>query len=154
MSPYGAVIAAGNPVAPSGVFGHMTHGPMRLTIAVALLIPALATACSLVSPSTATAPMVEPGGVIEPGRAASYRLNVHCGIEWLGPLNGIDWRTDVPVGVVDFVPPEWSEDVDPTRQSLVIRLVLADVPDEVLRAEANGRIVEYRPANEPPPGCD
>lgn len=153
MSPHGALNAAGNPAAPAGVFGHMTHGPMRLAIAIAVLILAVA-ACSLVAPSTATAPMVEPGGAIEPGRAASYRLNVHCGIEWLGPLNGVDWRTDVPDGVVDFVPAPWVGAVDKAQQSIVVRLMLTDGADRVLRAEANGHLVEYRPANEPPPGCD
>jgi hypothetical protein len=153
LSPHGAVIAVGNPATASGVFGHMTHGRMRLAIAIAVLIPALA-ACSLAPPSTATAPIVEPGGRIEPGQAVAYRLNAHCGIEWLGPLNGVDWRTDVPDGVVDFVPAGWAEALDPARQSLVVGLVLTNGADPVLQAESIGQVVTYRPANEPPPGCD
>lgn len=40
--------------------------------------------------------VVESGSIIEPGFELPYRLHVHCGIEWLGQLNDLYWRTEVP----------------------------------------------------------
>src|SRR5690606_32025993 len=37
---------------------------------------------------------VEDGGVIEPGYPWAYRLYAHCGVEWLGELNGVQWRAE------------------------------------------------------------
>jgi len=51
-------------------------------------------------------PQIEESGTfIEPDFPGQYRLQVHCGIEWLGVINDIAWRTEVPNGAVDFVPP-------------------------------------------------
>lgn len=94
----------------------------------------------------------ESGAVIEPGFPAPYRLNVHCGIEWLGKVNNITWRTDVPVGVLDFVPPEWEPEV--SGDSIELSILLLTDPEPMIEATANSHTVTYRPTAEDPPGCD
>jgi hypothetical protein len=95
---------------------------------------------------------VASGDVIEPGYPARYRLYVHCGSEWLGELNGVWWRTDVPPGSVDHVPEAWRDAVD-EREEVVVEVVLATDPPR-LTATANGHEEVYEPAAEPGPGCD
>lgn len=93
-----------------------------------------------------------PGAVVEPGFQARYRLSVHCGIEWLGPLNGVTWRTEVPAGTLDFVPPAW-QDAVVEDQSLVLTILLETDPSPRVTATANGHSVVYRPIVEPPVPC-
>jgi hypothetical protein len=96
-------------------------------------------------------PIVTSGDVIEPGYPAHYRLSVHCGIEWLGELNGVLWRTDVPPDSVDHVPAGWQPSVD-DQERLLVELVLATDPP-TLTATANGVSVVYEPATGSRPGC-
>lgn len=94
----------------------------------------------------------ESGVIVEPGFPAPYRLSVHCGIEWLGQVNDIAWRTDVPGDAVDFVPPEWQSAV--RGESIDLSILLSTDPDPVIEATANGHTVVYRATAEDPPGCD
>lgn len=95
----------------------------------------------------------ESGAVIEPGFEAPYRLFVHCGIEWLGTVNAVSWRTDVPDGSLDHIPPQWQPSVD-DRQFIELSLLMHTDPEPVIEATANGHTVLYRPTTEDPPGCD
>lgn len=94
----------------------------------------------------------ESGAIVEPGFPAPYRFTVHCGIEWLGRVNEVAWRTDVPGGVLDYVPPAWQHAVK--GESITVSLLLQTDPEPVIEATANGHTVVYRPAAEELPGCD
>jgi hypothetical protein len=96
--------------------------------------------------------MLESGSVIEPDVENPYRLFVHCGIEWLGRLNYVAWRTDVPAAVPDFIPPEWQTGVD-ASQAIELSIILRTGPEPVIEATANGHTVMYRATAEDPPGC-
>lgn len=97
--------------------------------------------------------ILESGSFIEPGYGAPYRLYAHCGIEWLGRVNDIAWRTGVPAGSLDFIPPEWRTAVDPD-ESIEVSIILRTDPRPVIEATANDHKVIYRPTQERPPGCD
>jgi hypothetical protein len=96
---------------------------------------------------------IESGSVLEPGFPRSYRLFVHCGIEWLGTFNDIAWRTTVPAGIIDFVPAAWQPAVD-RNQTVGVSLTLRTEPEPVIEATRNGLTVVYRPTTQQPPGCD
>jgi hypothetical protein len=96
--------------------------------------------------------VVQPGDVIEPGFAMPFRMSVHCGIEWLGPLNDVAWRTQVPPGASDFIPPAWQAVV--ADEHLGLSVLLQTDPEPTITATANGHAVVYRATNEEPPGCD
>jgi hypothetical protein len=95
----------------------------------------------------------ESGTIVEPGFAAPYRLSVHCGIEWLGYVNDVAWRTDVPADTLDFVPPEWQPAVN-DGESIDLSILLHTDPEPMIEATANGHTVVYRPTAEDLPGCD
>jgi hypothetical protein len=95
----------------------------------------------------------ESGAIVEPGFPAPYRLSVQCGIEWLGYVNEIAWRTDVPADALDFVPPEWQPAVD-DGESIDLSILLQTDPEPLIMATANDHTVTYRPTTEEPPGCD
>ena len=94
----------------------------------------------------------ESGAIVEPGFPAPYRLSVHCGIEWLGYVNDIAWRTDVPGDALDFVPPEWQSAV--RGESIDLSILLNTDPEPVIEATVNGHTVAYRATAEDLPGCD
>ena len=96
---------------------------------------------------------VASGDTIETEIPNQYRFKVHCGIEWLGTLNDVAWRTTVPEGAVDWVPPAWQPVVD-SDQSIVVTVIMSPGPDPTLTATANGHAVLYQPAEGPAPGCD
>lgn len=96
---------------------------------------------------------VESGDFVEPGFPFAYRFSVHCGIEWLGNVNGVEWRTDVPADVTDFVPDPWRADLDTATGMLTVRALLSEGPDPTLEATLNGHIVTYVPSSEDRPGC-
>jgi hypothetical protein len=97
--------------------------------------------------------IVRSGDYVETGIPTLYGMSVHCGVEWLGTLNDVTWRTEVPDGVTDWVPPAWRQVVAPD-ESIVLDIVMAPGPDPTVVATANGHAVVYRPARELPPGCD
>ena len=97
--------------------------------------------------------VAEPGGFIETGFPFPYRFSVHCGIEWLGNLNGVEWHADVPDDGTDFIPQEWLDAVNPATEHLTVEILLSEGPDPTVEATLNGHTVVYRPAVEDPPGC-
>jgi hypothetical protein len=96
---------------------------------------------------------VRSGDVIETEISQPYLMSVHCGVEWLGTFNGVTWRTAVPDGVIDWVPPAWQQVVGPD-ETLILVIEMSPGPDPTVVAMANGHAVIYRPAREPAPGCD
>jgi hypothetical protein len=98
-------------------------------------------------------PVAESGGVIEPGIVWSYGLYTHCGIEWLGELNGVQWRAEDVPGRLDHVPAAWQALVD-DDQYVTVEIVLEPGDPPTLDATAGGFTVRYLPADEDPPGCD
>ena len=97
--------------------------------------------------------VVQTGNTIETDIPTQYRFSVHCGIEWLGTLNDVTWRTDVPAGRVGWVPPEW-EQVVAMDESIIVTVVMSPGPEPMLTATANDHRIMYHPAQEPDPGCD
>lgn len=98
-------------------------------------------------------PFVESGNTIETEIPNQYRFTVHCGVEWLGTLNDVTWRTAVPGGATDWVPPAWQEVVGPD-ESIMVTVVMSPGPEPIVTAGANGLDLVYRPSREPAPGCD
>jgi hypothetical protein len=96
---------------------------------------------------------VQSGDTIESEVSQLYLMSVHCGIEWLGTLNGLTWRAEVPDGVVDWVPPAWQQVVAPD-ESIILEIEMSPGPDPIVTASANDHVVVYRPVPEPAPGCD
>ncbi|MEO8626396.1 MAG: hypothetical protein ABI452_06820 [Candidatus Limnocylindrales bacterium] len=96
--------------------------------------------------------VVGPGGVIETGFPALYRQSAHCGLEWLGPLNGVSWRTDVPDDALDWVPDEWRPAV--VNQYITLSVIIETGDQPMLTATANDHSVIYRASAENRPGCD
>lgn len=103
-------------------------------------------------PNLPAAQYVEPGGSIEPEFEAQFRMPVQCGIEWLGPLNNVMWRTDVPPDAADFVPPEWEPVV--ADEAVILTLLMQTGDPPTLTASANGYTVTYRATADDRPGCD
>ncbi len=91
--------------------------------------------------------VVESGDFIEPDFSIPYRLWVHCGIEWLGELNGFQWRTTEPM------PNDWRAVVTPSETiELTLRLTIGAEP--VIEATAANASVTYRPSQEAAPICE
>lgn len=97
--------------------------------------------------------VLEPGSIIEPDVEYPYRLWIHCGIEWLGRFNDVEWRADLPDGSLGGVPPEWQTAIE-ADQTIELSIVLRTDPGPTITAIANGYAVTYRPTIEQPPGCD
>lgn len=95
----------------------------------------------------------QSGDWIETDIQSSYRFSAHCGIAWLGTLNDVTWRTDVPAGVVDWVPPQWQQ-VVAMDGTITVSVVMSPGPDPIITATANDHALVYRPSQEPAPGCD
>lgn len=96
---------------------------------------------------------VRSGDTIETDVSNLYVLSVRCGVEWLGTLNDVTWRTDAPDGVADWVPAEWRS-AAAMDASIILDIVMSPGPDPTVTAAANGLEVVYRPATEPAPACD
>jgi hypothetical protein len=94
-------------------------------------------------------PRVEPGGYIEPDFVWLYRLNVHCGIEWLGEINGVSWRTAAaPAG---DVPAEWQDAIELDGTIDLEILMRLDPPR--IDVTAAGHTIRYKPSAEEGPPC-
>lgn len=96
-------------------------------------------------------PPQSPGAFIEPEFAAQFRTSVRCGIEWLGPLNEVMWRTAVPAGTDPFVPEPWLPLV--VEDSLTVEVLVTAGPPASLTATANGHKVVYEPSPDAAPPC-
>ena len=68
-------------------------------------------------------------------------------------INNITWRTEVPDGAVDFVPPEWKPLV--AEESIVLE-VLLEAGDPPTVTGDGERALRWCivPASEEAPGCD
>jgi len=95
----------------------------------------------------------QSGDWIETDIQSPYRFSAHCGIAWLGTLNDVIWRTDVPAGVMDWVPPQWQQ-VVAMDGTITATVVMSPGPNPIITATANDHAVVYRPSQEPAPGCD
>jgi hypothetical protein len=91
---------------------------------------------------------VGPGDIIEPGEPAPYRFYLHCGPEWLGPLNEVLWRSEVT-----DTPTAWRRVMDEAAEELVVEVRLETDPPS-LTASANGTELVYTPTADDHPGCD
>jgi hypothetical protein len=91
---------------------------------------------------------VESGDIIETGFPRPYRLYIHCGIEWLGEFNGLNWRTDDPM------PPEWTGAKLIDFETIEVEITLSTGNPPQIDATANGATVTYIPSDEAVPGCD
>jgi hypothetical protein len=91
--------------------------------------------------------VVDDGDLIEAGSPVGYRFHLHCGPEWLGPLNDVLWRS-----ATTDTPASWRSALD-DDESLVVELLL-EVDPPTLRATANGHTIVYEPTAEEHPGCD
>lgn len=93
-----------------------------------------------------------PGAIVEPGYPNVYRHATECGIEWLGPLNDVYWRTDVPRDAVDYIPPAWADLVSDGAIDLTVNIRLT--PEPRLSATTGGHTIQYRAVADEPPACD
>lgn len=91
--------------------------------------------------------VLESGAVIEPGYPVPYRLYVGCGVDWLGELNGFNWRT------TEAMPAEWKALVAET-ETIDVSLLLMTEPEPVIEATADGMTVTYRLTSDEIPDCD
>ncbi|MBW3665002.1 MAG: hypothetical protein KY469_18050 [Actinobacteria bacterium] len=158
-NPRAYVVAVERSVLPSGPFA-IQLGPEdppggafeeRTLIEVDLTERGSAPAPDEIGPDPAAAEpqptTVGPGEIIETGYPALYRFWLHCGPEWLGPLNDVMWRSDVTQ-----IPPEWRERMHDSEE-LVVE-VLIETDPATLTATAGDHTIVYRPSPEDPPGCD
>lgn len=96
---------------------------------------------------------ITSGDTIETDISNLYLMSVHCGVEWLGTLNDVTWRTVASTGAPDWLPAAWRQVVAPD-ESIILDIVMAPGPDPTVTASANGFDVVYRPARESAPDCD
>jgi hypothetical protein len=103
-------------------------------------------------PSLPGPSFLQSGDYVEPGFPSPYRIWAHCGVEWLGDLNGVAWRTDVPPGAGQW-PAEWTREPGTDWIHVSILLNMDPEGEHTIEATANGRTVVYRATTERPPGC-
>jgi len=84
---------------------------------------------------------------VDPWETWSYRLDTRCGIEWLGEVNDVAWRTDEPM------PEEWKSAVE-APGALEVLLEVEVEPESLIRARVNGKTVLYKPTEGEIPECD
>ena len=100
------------------------------------------------APVTPDPGVILSGDILEPGFPRLYRLNTHCGIEWLGEFNDVTWRAEEPGGAV---PSEWESALE--GETILLSIVL-QVEDPLIVATASGYSMVYFPTADPIPGCD
>jgi len=83
---------------------------------------------------------------VEQGILSTYRFDPRCGIEWLGEVNGVVWRTDEPM------PKKWESAVEPYGAIEATIMVRAG-PEPLIEAGVNGETVVYKPTDEEIPKC-
>lgn len=82
------------------------------------------------------------GSPIQVGVPGAYRLDLDCGIDQIGPIDGTTWSADTADLGADDVP-AWADITDTDRTLLVEILLRADPP--TLSLTANGHRENYRP---------
>lgn len=125
----------------------------RTIVEVDLSVPGSVAAPGEVHPDTSEPEpyFVGPGEFIENDYPFEYRQSVECGLEWLGPLNDVNWRTPAAAGEPDWIPAEWSDSVVDGQIKLEV-LLTVDPPR--LEATADRHSVIYEATADQPPGCD
>jgi len=84
--------------------------------------------------------------IVETSFPGEFTLELSCGVEWLGEVNGYFWRTDT-----DVLPPEW---VQAAHDGLVeLDLLLEEGSPPLLTLSGYGASLEYRIDEGPAPGC-
>ncbi|HEX9889880.1 MAG TPA: hypothetical protein VGA69_10410 [Nitriliruptorales bacterium] len=158
-NPRAYVVAVERSVLPAGPFAIQLHSqeppygaPEERTLVEAdLTRPGATLSSDQVGPDPGLAEppprVLGPGDRVEPGFPADYRFYLHCGPEWLGPLNDVMWRSDVTA-----TPPAW-RDASDENQELIVEVFLETEPAR-LTATANGHQIVYDPTADEPPGCD
>ncbi|HSK52322.1 MAG TPA: hypothetical protein VLA44_06155 [Clostridia bacterium] len=162
-NPHAFVVAVPRARLPAGPFAIQLNadGPPggvpeeRTIVEVDLSTPGAVAEPDAVHPDTTVRrPEPEgPGGFVEPGFPSAFRMSVHCGIEWLGPLNDVTWRAEVPAGAGDVVPDQWAPLVTGDGM-LDLTILMEEDPAPRLTATANGHSVTYVATTQEPPGCD
>jgi hypothetical protein len=89
-----------------------------------------------------------PGDVVEPGFEPPFRFPVACGVEWIGPLNSVWWRTDDPDAAGGGLPEEWARYVDDDTLTGSIALRTDPARLDVTVGELT---IAYRPGQGEPP---
>ena len=103
--------------------------------------------------------LLRSGGIMETGFPDQVLVDARCGVEWLGRLNDVWWRTEVPAGFTTFMPAAWQPAVDAAGLlEVTVLLRTADDPanpDGQPRAEVtlNDETVVYHATTEAPPVC-
>jgi hypothetical protein len=87
------------------------------------------------------------GMVIEPFGAWDYAFDVHCGIGYLGEINGIHWVSDR-----SELPTAWQDAVGPHGE-LLVSITIETGADAHVEASLNGERVRYDAVREAPPDC-
>lgn len=88
--------------------------------------------------------VIGAGGIVEPGFPASYRLDLECDFEVIGPINGIVWSADI-TGISSPPNSAWTDASDAGGTLLVEILLAEDPPGPTLTA--NGHTESYSPAS-------
>jgi hypothetical protein len=84
--------------------------------------------------------------IVETNFRGEFTLELSCGVESLGEVNGYFWRTDT-----DVVPPEWAA---AAHDGLVeLDLLLEEGSPPLLTLSGHGASLEYRIDEGPPPEC-
>jgi hypothetical protein len=103
--------------------------------------------------------VLHSGMITEPGIAFPYQFDARCGVEWLGQLNGIWWRTDDPAGVRRSIPDAWQGAIAPSGL-LEVQVILRTADDPAVtdgrprvEATAGEHTLRYGATTEPDPGC-
>jgi hypothetical protein len=87
--------------------------------------------------------------VIETGFPWPITIDVSCGIDYLGVINGVGWHTAEDTG---GLPPAWE---DETVDGLLdVELLMTDGPHPTLAATAGGHEVLYLPGADDGAACD
>jgi hypothetical protein len=96
---------------------------------------------------------LSPGGFAYPGMTWAYEQPAECGLEWLGPLNDVSWRTEAVDGTAGWVPPEWQSEI--TEDETIVLEVLIETGDvPTLTATTNNHSVIYYANIAAVPSCN
>ena len=145
--PHAYVVAVERSGLPSGPFVIQTAAELpsyaqpgeRLRVDVDLSVPGAVAEAGAVQPEASVAKPERSGRVIEPEFPWPHRLDARCGIEWLGEVNNVVWRTD------EAMPEEWEERVDEDG-GLVVAITMRVGPEPSIEAELGGETVVYEPS--------
>ena len=154
--PHAYVVALDRSRLPSGPFVIQTKAKLpsyakpgeRLMVDVDLSEPGAVAGPGAVDVDESLAKAARSGlEGVEPGDTGVYRFDTTCGIEWLGEVNGVAWRTDEPM------PEKWESAVEPYG-AIEVTITLQARPEPQIEAELGGKTVVYRPTEEAIPKCD